>query len=240
MTDENIDADLRHVRPSRDLEKGVGVQTLNAVLAPTMVVGGSIMPIRFACAFLCLALAFPASGTLIDMGNAVRDPSTSLDWLKLTETVSASHNDLIAGFGGLFADGWRHATEQEVCGIFIAIGGLPTPCPGSSIELDDAIGFALWEELSAAFGRTYLFDRVTGGLYDYGSTDGSLKSASVRFTISQGGFAQVSVGATNSVSAEIKPGASGHFLVRAIPEPATGALVALGLGTIAVGFRQSR
>ena len=53
----------------------------------------------------------------------VTDTDSSLDWLKLTETVGYSYTYVVSqlGTGGQF-DGWRYATNLEVASLFTAFG----------------------------------------------------------------------------------------------------------------------
>ncbi len=50
------------------------------------------------------------------------DTITGLEWLDLTESVDFSFAEVEAGAGGFLADGWRHGTGAEVCGLFVGLG----------------------------------------------------------------------------------------------------------------------
>jgi hypothetical protein len=68
-------------------------------------------------------LASPGDGLII------RDPSTGLEWLKVTVTLGLSINDVLAD--PLITSGaFRYATESEVQALFVG-AGLPLPGTGS-------------------------------------------------------------------------------------------------------------
>lgn len=73
-----------------------------------------------------LFCAMPAHAVLITVdwlmpgdGLTVRDTTTSLEWLNLTQTANLSYAQVFAelGAGGGF-DGWRYATNTEVVDLF--------------------------------------------------------------------------------------------------------------------------
>lgn len=94
----------------------------SAALAPRPILAG----------LLAAALTFPADAALIGAdwrvaadGLMVRDTTTRLEWLKLTETAGLLYGDVAAQFGagGLF-DGLRYATNAEVIALFGAYFGI--------------------------------------------------------------------------------------------------------------------
>lgn len=84
--------------------------------------------------FAFILLLPTAHAGLIDLGNSTLDDSTNLEWLDLTITAASSTpfdapgdggvsvDDLINGFGGLFIDGYRHATEEELLALWGSVG----------------------------------------------------------------------------------------------------------------------
>jgi hypothetical protein len=86
--------------------------------------------------FLATIIAFtPFSGAsqaaLIDEGMTTLDTETGIEWLDVTETVGASPADIVVGgYGGFAADGWVHATVEQIETLYLH-AGIPLPYNGS-------------------------------------------------------------------------------------------------------------
>ena len=170
-----------------------------------------------------------------------RDAPGDLDWLDPTLTAGLSVEDILAGVGGWTAAGWRHATTAEVCALFQSqfLGG--TPCPG---QTDDASapGARAAQGLVQLLGQRFSGPTMRpGGLGEI--VDLPTITASGFFLDLQGGVGSANYTAfdatpTNAVAVwsvtenvgDFPSATVGHFLVRAVPEPAAGWLgVAAGI-----------
>jgi hypothetical protein len=78
-----------------------------------------------------LAIANPSQADLIDQGRSVLDTDTGLEWLKMAETTNLSAFHIaIEGVGGFYADGWVHATVDQIETLFVN-AGIPRPFDGT-------------------------------------------------------------------------------------------------------------
>lgn len=71
--------------------------------------------------------ALPASAALVPVGHPVPqlapitlDTTTGIEWLDLQLTTGLSIADIDGGAGGWHAQGWRHASADEVCDLYEA------------------------------------------------------------------------------------------------------------------------
>jgi len=64
----------------------------------------------------------------------VRDTETGLDWLPFGYTAGSSLAGILSGGGGWIADGWRYATQDEVCDLFEHAAQAP-PGTGCGVEM---------------------------------------------------------------------------------------------------------
>ena len=69
---------------------------------------------------LMVFLVGPVHATLIDQPGKIysSDNTQDLLWLDIAQTTAISYNQMIAGAGGLLANGWRHATSPEVAALY--------------------------------------------------------------------------------------------------------------------------
>jgi len=99
---------------------------------------------RPALMLLASLLALPAAAELLEIdlaapgdGLVTRDTATALDWLDLTESAGLSFADVEAGAGGFTADGWRYATEAEVCSFaHLNVSRLVSPTGCAPLDAD--------------------------------------------------------------------------------------------------------
>jgi len=191
-------------------------------------------------AFTATTHASSASAALIALdlftagdGLVTRDTETGLDWLDLTATLNLSYNDVEADTGGWLSLGFRHATGSQVCGLFGTYAVAPAPCPGV---------------LPVAGPVTTLQGFV--GITDTGprtiTSEGAFDDGDVSIGVGQATLLRFGAGASQSqvlvdvLYATTADGTLGHWLVRPVPEPSTGLLVAAGLLAFASRRRPMR
>jgi hypothetical protein len=89
---------------------------------------------RYAVAAFAANLVLFASTSdaeLIDNGITTADTVTGLEWLDVAETVNVSPRDIIVdGYGGLAADGWVHATVEQIATL-LENAGITPPFDGT-------------------------------------------------------------------------------------------------------------
>ncbi len=186
--------------------------------------------VRFAAAMavavgIGLGGASPARAMLIDLGLVTRDPGAGLDWLDLTETVGLSFDDIQADPARWADQGWRHASTAETCDFFGKLGLVPAPCPG---DTGSVAGNAVATH-QALLGITNDFAPEVSlgsvGIFDDG--DPALLGLAEAVYDVPGDSSRAAV-RTHFFPPGLRSPNQGHFLVRPVPEPAPGVLVALG------------
>jgi hypothetical protein len=122
------------------------------------------------CPMFFLSTLTTAHAALIDNGVTTLDTSSSLEWLDLTQTTGFSVAGILQGDGGFAADGWAHATGQEMSNLITSfLGSASTPnfdVSGNASSFDiladtDAV------ELASLLGLT--FNTGLAGFFDNGS-----------------------------------------------------------------------
>ena len=207
-------------------------------------------------ALLVLLLLSPpltARGALIERdlqvpgdGLITLDSDTNLEWLDPSVTLGLSFDEVSGGAGGWLADGWRYATGAELCALFSSnVLGL-SPCRSDVVQSGDAEA-----ELAAFIGvfssepAVYAppFVAIMGYLQDSGASEpalvgrgfaGDRNLAFYMFGMNQ---EMLFVSEDNWSSAASDPG-TGSYLVRPVPEPGSGGLVAAGLAVLGVSARR--
>ena len=197
----------------------------------------------------CFSMCGTANATLLSVdlntagdGLLTLDTNTNIEWLDLTLTQGQSYNSILANFGGYVGQGFRHAIEAELCGLFGALGDQVLGCANNQTNIfSTSILQSSATELVSKLGDTFVgfsSSSVTCGIYDGGLIQGNrVGLAGIEAGSNAGcvtGFPAppsvatldnwITTGGTNSLV--------GHYLVRnAInaPEPTTLALLSLGL-----------
>ena len=171
-------------------------------------------------------------------GLVSRDAARGIDWLDLTLTQGQSIDDVLQGAGGWISQGWRLATNSEVCGLAgeaMAPGVVACPTEFSSVSIfydDRAV------DIVNLFGITSHgdYEQISAsGLFDDGDlSDGESAAAAYSFLIGPVNGEQSGFNLAENLGPSIfmRSEAYGVFLVRPIPEPGTGLLVALGLSVL--------
>ena len=167
----------------------------------------SVLASSMVACLLCL----PASAFLRDLDTVTRDTDTGLDWLDLTETLGASFNDIVARTGVWRDNGWRHATIDEVCALFVTHLGEPIPCPGTVKNLP--VGTVT--DLQKLLGITGVGPTRTLGWCDNESSDPKVALGRL---VKDRTEDQISVLAQASGAEDTRNPIRGHFLVRPVPD----------------------
>jgi len=210
-------------------------------------------------AALFVALSQSANATFIDNGTYLTDSQTGLDWLDVTSSVYQSYNYVSSQFGsgGLY-EGYSYATGAQVnelisnwTGNTIATMN-PIIHPEGAIDgLVAALGSTLDSFMFAAYGLTYDqflgvnegegFDYTYGMIADVtglGTRFASLISdddtTANSFDVSIAYFTGETI-----TDSSVYPMVGSYLVRNTIPEPASLALVGLGLLSLGL-FRRSR
>jgi hypothetical protein len=161
-------------------------------------------------------------------GLITRDTESGLDWLDVYAMTPAgvrnSVQTVLTSPTSPLNLGFRYPSRPEVCGL-VATYAAPLSCSNPSVDADVAL------PLQTALGFRFDPGRITDGAFDDG---GVFRMLSIRGAV-----------AGSSVSIDPLPGpldwpVPGHFLVRPVPEPATGALLFASLVGYAWAARRKR
>ena len=175
-----------------------------------------------------LMLALPAGATLTSIDAAdpgdnliTRDDVSGLDWLDTSVSGGFTYNAVVAGLTGLpiiDAGGWRAATGPEVCDVFAQTGLAPSPCPGATVSIPGPSALIA----GALFGGS----SYASGMYDDGNGTADLVGLGLVGVLAPSSVASV---LNDVLDVDTVYVGTGTYLVRQMPEPATAAMMGLGL-----------
>jgi len=158
-------------------------------------------------------------------GLVTLDDTSGLLWLDGGLTDGLSYNDVVSGTGNQwYAQGWRHATTPEMCGLFRRYVVAIDPCPDPLVTAlpsgaaDYLLGFM---EPNSDPGDPLALN----GAFDDGPESIHVGQGAIWLGVPE----HIVVQAPNGVSADVHQPSIGNWLVRPIPEPSTVVLVAAGL-----------
>jgi hypothetical protein len=167
-----------------------------------------------------VAVAVGSSGralaAIIDFPTFTRDTDSGLDWLHLNETTGLSYDQVIAS-ALVVSEGWRFATEAEVCAWFTGT------CPGSGLT-------PVPEYLSVFNPQEFL--GISAGVPVPG-----FHYLTGFFPIPDPPFGAWAVGSFNIADNNSGQNGIGSLLVRPVPEPATALLLAGGIFAMGLSTR---
>jgi hypothetical protein len=206
---------------------------------------------RVRCLLLALAAslpALPAAAVLVSVdlfsagdGLITRDTDTGLDWLDVPLTTSLSYDQIQAGAGNWIPNGWRYATEAEVCHLWVTHGEAPS-CNSNTpgiLQVDAAMAMMtlLGTTENISGGGGFVTVRVNG-LYDDATAPApsvGLGRIEVSTIFGSGIFGRVSSTAANAIPSNAFLNTRGSFLVRASP-PVIPGLPLAGAAALAAGL----
>jgi hypothetical protein len=170
-------------------------------------------------------LALPGDGLL------TYDDATGLQWLDLTATLGKSVNEVVGGFGGYRASGFRYASTVEVERLYMDAGAnnIGDPLPGhvpNAILLEELMGIT-------DSSSSQILSQGFAGVGEPGQ--GRVFSP---FII------RYNWGAAFAVPGEVftlnATGSVASYLVRSVPEPSGLALAISSLVILSVVMRRNR
>jgi hypothetical protein len=178
-----------------------------------------------------------------DDGLVSRDAARGVDWLDLPLTLGLSIDDVLQGAGGWVSQGWQLASTAQVCGLARDAFAPWVACPtgsSASIAFDDRAVETIQLLGITAHGDYELIGSL--GFFDDGDlSDGEAAHGGYFFLVGpDGDQSQFNWTDNGGPSTSARSPESGVFLVRPIPEPATGSLVAIGLIAFAAHGRGQR
>jgi hypothetical protein len=203
-----------------------------------------VASIAFAATATCVLAASPgqeAAGALVAVDLAASgdalvtlDDTTGLLWLDVGLTDGFSYNDVASGLGNSwYAGGWRHATSDEMCGLFAAYVLALDPCPNvpaTALPQGAADYLLSFMEPNSEPGGSFSESVALNGAFDDGPESVAVGQGAIVLSPAD----HIVVQAPNGISPDVHDASTGNWLVKPVPEPSTAvllatALVALGL-----------
>jgi hypothetical protein len=174
-------------------------------------------------------------------GLVTHESVSGLEWLDTSQTRTLSYGGVLAGAGGWRDAGWRPATAAEVCGLIAQVGLTPSPCPGGADGSADDAGQLLLDLLGVTGVISYPYSGGTLTLhqiwaaYDDATGDPSLVGE-LELSVDRHSDGWVNTYVGLAVD-QLPHGAYTPLLVRAVPEPDSALLLALGVAALAARRR---
>jgi len=179
----------------------------------------------FKSAVLLIFLSAGAQASVVGSTSGVIDSDTNLEWLNLTFTQGLSYNDVANNNGvSFYADGWTHATQEQVQQLFQNAGFISTN--NASNTANDPAAALLLENLGCTQFCNTNFD--TGRGFAIGET-----ALTIRPNYREGPLgAAAAVLSLQNNNLDAAFADSGHYLVQVVPIPAAVWLFGSGLGLL--------
>jgi len=153
-----------------------------------------------------------SNAALVDNGTSMIDTGTGLQWLDLTETQGISWNDAAASTY-VTIDGYVHATEAQVITLFTNAGFLTTD------NTNDPANNPAAADLLAYLGCTQFCGTVNATGRGFADWDGTFTTRPNYHMSGLGAGAATTSLLTSDL--DLIDATAGHFLVRAVPIPAS-------------------
>jgi hypothetical protein len=185
----------------------------------------------------CVCSADIITTDLFEPGDQLltADTVSGLEWLDLTQSAGLSFDAVTGGAGGWTDLGFSHATNSEIRDLFLQIEPL-APEPFDAFARQDAASRSLATQVNALLGPTGSVDTEEFTLGLSGTFAGVDQVAapfvSVLDPADPDSEIVVNVFETDPVATDAADPASGHWLVRPLPEPSFELLRAASLVTL--------